>query len=106
MAFNELAIMTAGARIVELERAFNLRRGRDRRDDKIPWRILNDPVASGPDEGMTTSQEELDRMLDAYYTNRGWEVATGRPTRASLGALGLDDVTHELDVRGLLGLES
>ncbi len=102
---SEEEIMIAGARIVELERAFNLRRGRDRRRDKIPWRILNDPVASGPDEGMTTSQGELDRMLDAYYDGRGWDVATGRPTRRSLTVLGLGDIADVLHAEDLLGPE-
>jgi len=99
---NEEEIMTAGARIVELERAFNLREGRDRQRDMIPWRILNDPVASGPNQGMTTSQEELDRMLDSYYAGRDWDVATGRPTRRSLTALGLVDIADALHAQGLL----
>ncbi len=95
-------VMEAGARIIELERAFNLRDGRDRRQDTLPWRILNEPVKTGPCEGMRTSQEELDRMLDEYYSLRGWDTETGRPTRQSLVALYLDDIADALEKRELL----
>lgn len=95
-------IMEAGARIIELERAINLRNGRDRRQDTLPWRILNEPVKTGPCEGMRTSQEELDRMLDEYYALRGWDIKSGRPTRQSLAALHLDDIADALEKGGLL----
>jgi len=95
-------IMEAGARIIELERAFNLRDGRDRRHDTLPWRILNEPVKTGPCEGMRTSQEELDCMLDEHYSLQGWDTDTGRPTRQSLVALHLDDIAGALEKRGLL----
>jgi len=95
-------IMEAGARIIELERAFNLRDGRDRRQDTLPWRILNEPVKTGPHKGISTSKEELDRMLDEYYALRGWDTETGRPTRQSLTALCLNDIADALEKRGLL----
>lgn len=96
-------IMEAGARIIELERALNLREGRDRNRDMLPWRILNDPVKSGPYEGLKTSKEELDRMLDEYYALRSWDTKTGRPTRQSLTALRLTDIADALDDQDLLG---
>jgi len=47
-----------GARIVDLERGFNNRRGRDRRDDEaLPYGV-----------------DGLDAALDAYYERRGWRA--------------------------------
>jgi aldehyde:ferredoxin oxidoreductase len=34
--------------------------------------------------------------MDEYYTLRGWDVETGRPTAAKLKELGLADVAEEL----------
>jgi len=95
-------IMEAGARIIELERAFNVRDGRNRNNDTLPWRILNKPVKTGPYKGLRTSKKELDQMLDGYYTLRGWNEETGRPTRQSLAALHLDDIAEALEKVGLL----
>jgi aldehyde:ferredoxin oxidoreductase len=35
-------------------------------------------------------------MLSAYYAARGWDEATGRPTRATLLRLGLGDVADDI----------
>jgi aldehyde:ferredoxin oxidoreductase len=40
-------------------------------------------------------------LLDEYYTLRGWDVVTGRPTAAKLRELGLADVAEELTGLGL-----
>ena len=97
-------VMHIGARIVELERAFGVRDGRDRAKDMLPWRILHDPIRSGPNEGMVTSPEELDCMLDTYYARRGWDER-GRPTRESLSALQLEDIASQLESCGALGAQ-
>jgi len=95
-------VLAVGARIVELERAFGVRDGRNRSIDTLPWRILHDPVRSGPNEGMRTSPAELAEMLDAYYRLRGWDN-DGLPTRESLAAAGLGDIGDALESRGVLG---
>ena len=81
--------MLAGRRIVTLERCFNAREGARRKDDVLPWRMMNDPVADGPHKGFTTNREQLDRMLDEYYQMHGWDVQTGVPTPEVLKELGL-----------------
>lgn len=98
-------IMRAGARIFELERAFNLRDGRDRAKDLLPWRVMHEPVKTGPYKGLRNSPEELSQMLDEYYELRGWD-RRGRPTRKSLSSLGLDEVADALEEMGLLGDEA
>ncbi len=96
------AILDVGERIIQLERAFGVRDGRDRSKDTLPWRILHDPVRSGPNEGMTTSPEELGVLLDRYYAVRGWD-ACGIPTRSALERIGLQDVADELEKLDRLG---
>ena len=105
IAFNGDEIMRAGARIFELERAFNVRDGRDRNKDLLPWRVMHEPVKTGPYKGLRNSSEELSKMLDEYYELRGWDKQ-GRPTRKSLSSLGLDEIADALEKMGLLGEES
>ena len=90
-----------GARINHLERVFNMREGFRRSDDRLPRRITDEPIPSGASEGWVTPQTELDRMLDEYYTCRGWDLETGIPLPKTLRALGLhreaDDMLALLD---------
>ncbi len=94
---SEEEIMLAGRRIITLERSFNMREGLSRKDDRLPYRIMNDPVESGPQKGFVNSEAELDGMLDEYFKLHQWDVATGRPTRATLVKLDLADVAEELN---------
>ncbi|MBW2209102.1 MAG: hypothetical protein JRG79_19545, partial [Deltaproteobacteria bacterium] len=41
-------------------------------------------------------RENMDIMLDDYYTLRGWDVATGIPKEDKLRELGLDFVIETL----------
>ena len=77
-----------GERIVNLERLFNVREGVRRKDDRLPWKVMHEPIPDGPSAGMFCPPEELAEMLDAYYAIRGWD-ADGVPTTARLSALGL-----------------
>jgi len=36
------------------------------------------------------------KLMDEYYVLRGWNSATGRPTKEKLAELDLDDVSREL----------
>jgi aldehyde:ferredoxin oxidoreductase len=89
------ALMEAGRRIVTLERCFNVREGARRRDDKLPWRLMNEAVKTGPRAGAINSQAELDGMLDEYYDLHGWDRATSVPTEATLRRLGLYELCSD-----------
>ncbi|MBN2333186.1 MAG: aldehyde ferredoxin oxidoreductase family protein [Deltaproteobacteria bacterium] len=78
----------AGERIYNLERLINVRRGRNRQDDTLPYRVMHDPIPDGPAAGRYCPQEDLDAMLDRYYTLRGWD-RNGIPTKEKLAELGL-----------------
>ena len=88
-----------GERIVNIERAFNVREGLTRADDTLPKRMRSEPMPDGFAEGEVV---DLDPMLDEYYRFRGWDPATGLPTRAKLVELGLADIADDLHAAGRL----
>lgn len=94
ISYDKDKLLEAGERIWNLQRAFNAREGFSRRDDRLPRRLTSEPLPNGPDTG---SVVRLDRMLDEYYEARGWDKATGWPTREKLEALGLDSVANDLE---------
>ena len=92
---DEKAINTAAQRIYTVERAFLVREGMDRKDDKIGGRWGSEPIADGPAAGERLDPEKFDKMLDEYYQLMGWD-SMGIPTESTLTALGLDDIAAEL----------
>jgi aldehyde:ferredoxin oxidoreductase len=91
-------LMRAGRRIVTLERCFNVREGARREHDKLPWRIMNEPVPEGPNKGLVTDKDTLDRLLDEYYEKHGWDPHTGIPRRETLRSLGLLELCGDIAV--------
>jgi aldehyde:ferredoxin oxidoreductase len=89
-------ILLAGERINNLAHAFNVREGMTRADDTLPERLMTEPIKGGASKGHFISKEDLDLMLDEYYTARGWDVKTGAPTKEKLDELGLGYVANEL----------
>lgn len=77
--------MTAGERISNLKRMFNVRLGFSRKDDTLPSRILHMPLAEGSAKG---ALPDLETMLDEYYEHREWD-RDGLPTPDKLRQLGL-----------------
>jgi aldehyde:ferredoxin oxidoreductase len=77
-----------GERIYNLERLVNVKRGVSRKDDTLPYRVMNEPIPEGLSKGRYCPQEELDRMLDRYYALRGWSQ-DGIPKEEKLVELGL-----------------
>ena len=87
-------LYAVGDRISCLERAFNVREGLRREDDKLPGRLLRDPIPIGPSEGHLV--QDLEKMKDEFYQVCGWDLKTGIPTRERLEKLGISWVAHEL----------
>ena len=77
--------MEAGDRIWNLERMWNLKAGLTCEDDKLPPRLINEPIATGPSKG---EMSHLSEMLPIYYQMRGWDEK-GVPTSEKLAALDL-----------------
>ena len=83
-------LVTAGERISNLARLYNIREGLTRKDDTLPPRVMSEPIPSGIAKGSYVKPEELDILLDGYYEARGWTKA-GVPTAAKIKELGLDE---------------
>jgi aldehyde:ferredoxin oxidoreductase len=95
MTPEELAV--AGERVNALAKLINVREGKSRKDDTLPWKIINQPIADdGPAKGAVVTQDELDLLLDDYYNVRGWNVE-GIPTPAKLKELGLDEFSSIIE---------
>lgn len=88
--FDPDKLWTIAARHRTLVRAFNVRRGLRRIDEKPPedhWKIRE--------------PETEQKLLDEYYEFKGW-TNDGIPTKKTLDKLGLDYVGEELIQRGIL----
>lgn len=82
----------AAERINTLARLINIREGLSRKDDSLPWKVMNEPIPDdGPVKGAFVSQDELDLMLDDYYEARGWTLE-GVPKSENLKKLGMDEL--------------
>lgn len=85
-------LMKCSERIWNLTRMFWIREesGFGREYDMPPGRIINEEVPSGPSKGIKPSLEDVNYLLDDYYSLRGWDK-NGRPTVAKLKELGLEN---------------
>ena len=82
----------SGERINTVGRLINVREGLGRKDDTLPWKVMNMPIPDeGPVKGAFVSQEELDLLLDDYYEARGWTLE-GVPKTEKLKELGMEDL--------------
>jgi aldehyde:ferredoxin oxidoreductase len=79
-------LMTAGERIFNLKRMYNVKCGITRKDDTIPERILKQPRTEGGAKG---NLPPLESMLEEYYPTRGWD-SDGVPLKETIEKLGLE----------------
>ena len=80
----------SGERINTVARLINIREGMGRKDDTLPWKVLNLPIPDdGPVKGAYVTQDELNLLLDDYYQSRGWN-SNGIPTKTKLEELNMN----------------
>jgi benzoyl-CoA reductase subunit BamB len=91
MELDEEGLKEIYRRIRNLVRAFNIRRGLRRADEKPP-----------EDHWRKRFPELEEQLLDAYYKFKGWNK-DGIPTGETLQNLGLNYVKEDLEQRGILG---
>ncbi|MEE8442984.1 MAG: aldehyde ferredoxin oxidoreductase family protein [Dehalococcoidia bacterium] len=77
-------MVKAGERIWNLQKVFNVRHGWTRTDDTPNTRSPDEPIVVGGKTYGTFNQ-----LLDEYYQERGWDVATGVPLEEKLNEVGL-----------------
>ena len=76
-------------RVVELRKRFNVREGWTPADDRLPARILSEPIVEGPVAGARIDAKRLRSMIRAYNRERGWSD-DGYPPEDARGDLLLD----------------
>jgi aldehyde:ferredoxin oxidoreductase len=86
-------IQKTGERIEAIRQAFNIREG-----VTTPWKFPDrmmgiPPKTEGPRAGITLNADD---MFNEYYEARDWDIKTGKPSKAKLLELGLDDVAKVL----------
>jgi len=74
-----------GDRVWNLERLFNLKAGVDPDQDRLPRRLVSEPIPSGPAKG---NVHRLPELLPEYYKERGWNEQ-GLPTEEKLAELAI-----------------
>jgi aldehyde:ferredoxin oxidoreductase len=83
-------LIEVGERRIHMMRAFNAREGLGKAADTLPKKLFEPLTGSGPTAGVALTPEELERARETYYRLAGCDPATGYPTRARLGELGLE----------------
>jgi aldehyde:ferredoxin oxidoreductase len=91
-------LLEIGERAVNLARMFNVREGFDRTDDRLPDR-LHAPLEGGPLTGTSIDRAAFEEAISALYTLKGWDPATGVPSRETLRRLDIDWTADPAGVR-------
>jgi aldehyde:ferredoxin oxidoreductase len=82
--YDEESFLKLGERIYNLSRLFNTREGIRRKDDSLLPRFHK----PREDTGWVITKEDFERMLDIYYSKRGWD-SEGVPLKETLDRVGL-----------------
>ncbi len=83
-------LLEVGERAVNLARMFNVREGLRRSpDDRLPAR-LHTPLEGGPLTGTSIDRAAFEEAITGLYRRKGWDPATGIPTREKLASLGIE----------------
>ena len=83
-------------RIVNVEKATNLRAGLTRKDDYLPDLYYETPVPDGPCKGEYIDRKKYDAMLDEYYLLHGWKK-NGVPPKKAIDRLKLKGLLKEAE---------
>ena len=59
------------------------------------------PSLQRPQRNML-DRDDFESMKDEFYALCGWDVTTGLQTKAKLQELGLQEITADLEARGLV----
>ena len=87
----------------------NVREGFGRKDDSVPLRWIEEPIRGDSGEelrlkdsgGEVLSKDDVERLLDDYYDEHGWEIRRGIPSKEKLINLGLAEVVNDFKKSGI-----
>jgi aldehyde:ferredoxin oxidoreductase len=85
-------MLTLGERTFQLQRAVSCRLGVSSTDDRLPP-LLTRPLSGGGTEG---NIPDMKKMLPEYYSLRGWDPKTGKPSKDKLSQLGMDKIGADI----------
>jgi aldehyde:ferredoxin oxidoreductase len=111
-------MLKVGERVRNMERAIMVREGRKREEDTLADFCFTMPQGEGSSDSRVRGKvpgpdghwieveraidrEKWEKLKDTYYAERGWNPATGIPTRAKLEELDLENIADELEKLGL-----
>jgi len=99
---DEDEMFTAANRIYTVERCFGVREGIAKKDDFFQGKWAREATRGGRFDGCSLDKKKFNMMLEDYYRQRGWDPATGIPTKKTLSKLGMGSVSRELKKLGIL----
>ncbi|PKN70343.1 MAG: aldehyde ferredoxin oxidoreductase [Deltaproteobacteria bacterium HGW-Deltaproteobacteria-12] len=80
--------MDIGERIQTTRQAFNIKQGKNPRDNRLSDRAVGiKPMTHGANKGRTV---QIDKMMSDYWKLFGWDTKTGIPTDESMKRLGIN----------------
>ena len=83
--YNKKSLIQVGERINNIKRVISCKLGISREDDRLPGH-LNKVLKKGKTAGI---KQDLEKNLQRYYKERGWDWETGAPTQEKLEELGI-----------------
>jgi len=96
-------LMKAGERIHNLAKLINIKEGFTRNEDKIPETWLRSMKTPEGDITLTDyygtkflTKIDIEKILDDYYDERGWDLEKGIPTNKKIAELGLEEYNRFL----------
>jgi aldehyde:ferredoxin oxidoreductase len=90
-SFDISDLFTAGERIVNLERLFNLKHGASVADDRLPDMFFDKEYNAGKEP--SKPYQWMEPMKHEFYKVMGWDEK-GRPTREKLAELGIAPIDY------------
>ena len=86
-SWSEGDLEEVGARVMCLERLFNMREGLTSDDDTLPARLLREPKPDGPNKGEVVP---LDALKSDFYEAKGYDPSTGNPPDSLVSKFGIE----------------
>ena len=83
-------IMQTGERRLQIMRWYNQREGFTSKEDTLPTRFFEQPIADGPRRGDVLDQHRFDSAIKDFYRMMGWTDA-GTVTRTAMVEHHLED---------------
>jgi aldehyde:ferredoxin oxidoreductase len=97
--YDSETLWKAGERIWNLRRAIMiLEDDRTRQVDTLNHNYFERVCPTGSALPEPLDKARFEALKDRYYTLRGWDIETGRPTRQKLAELGMKDVADRLGI--------